>query len=421
MMLYLRYAEKDIRMLLRSKRMLFNLLFSLSIPTIYMMLASDPVLSSTSIIPLAGMPAFSAIASSILGGELVYFLLINDRESAIDDILLVSNIGKLKLTIVRVMVSCILTIIMVNMALVVAGILNFYSILPMIRVTMWSSNLCISSILNTLLVVLLEQAIILLNIKKLVENPTISLVLTALFLLVINLTMVFGGRLIYILLSSAIVLLFIVADIVLLNKYSKHFSKSKIKRYNIQVTGKSPLTSLIKKDIRVAKFHLLNIISLFLLSGSMILLQYKFLADVEYVVLVRIAMVFLSLYGTLNIVLPATRQDVVENMQDIIAVSGMQRWKYILSKMIISVFIAVSGLIITFTGSFLYCCLTDSSFILDVPAALLCCISSLFSCSLCIILTESVVSKREDRIISLIITIATIIVHVLMALLLVFK
>ena len=99
MMLYLRYAEKDIRMLLRSKRMLFNLLFSLSIPTIYMMLASDPVLSSTSTIPLAGMPAFSAIASSILGGELVYFLLINDRESAIDDILLVSNIGKLKLTI----------------------------------------------------------------------------------------------------------------------------------------------------------------------------------------------------------------------------------------------------------------------------------------------------------------------------------
>jgi len=156
-MLYLRYAEKDIRMLLRSKKMLFNLLFSLSIPTIYMMLASDPVLSSTSTIPLAGMPAFSAIASSILGGELVYFLLINDRESAIDDILLVSNIGKLKLTIVRVMVSCILTIIMVNMALVVAGILNFYSILPMIRVTMWSSNLCISSILNTLLVVLLEQ------------------------------------------------------------------------------------------------------------------------------------------------------------------------------------------------------------------------------------------------------------------------
>ena len=97
---------------------------------------------------------------------------------------------------------------------------------------------------------------------------------------------------------------------------------------------------------------------------------------------------------------------------------SMQRWKYILSKMIISVFVTVSGLIITFTGSFLYCCLTDSSFILDVPAALLCCLSSLFSCSLCIILTESVVSKREDRIISLIITIATIIVHVLMALLL---
>ena len=418
MMLYLRYAEKDIRMLLRSKKMLFNLLFSLSIPTIYMMLASDPVLSSTSTIPLTGMPAFSAMTSSIIGGELVYFLLINDRESAIDDILLASNIGKLKLTIVRVMVSCILTIITVNVALVMAGILNFYSILPMIRVTMWSLNLCIDSILNTLLVVMLEQAIILLNIKKLVENPTISLGLTALFLLVINLTMVFGGRLFYILLSSVIVLLFIVADVVLLNKYSKHFSKSKIKRYNIQVTGKSPLTSLIKKDIRVAKFHLLNIISLFLLSGSMILLQYKFLADVEYVVLVRIAMVFLSLYGTLNIVLPATRQDVVENMQDIIAVSGMQRWKYILSKMIISVFVAVSGLIIIFTGSFFYCGLTESSFILDMPAALLCCLSSLFSCSLCIILTESVVSKREDRIISLIIIIATIIVHVLMALLL---
>ena len=418
MMLYLRYAEKDIRMLLRSKKMLFNLLFSLSIPTIYMMLASDPVLSSTSTIPLTGMPAFSAMTSSIIGGELVYFLLINDRESAIDDILLASNIGKLKLTIVRVMVSCILTIITVNVALVMAGILNFYSILPMIRVTMWSLNLCIDSILNTLLVVMLEQAIILLNIKKLVENPTISLGLTALFLLVINLTMVFGGRLFYILLSSVIVLLFIVADVVLLNKYSKHFSKSKIKRYNIQVTGKSPLTSLIKKDIRVAKFHLLNIISLFLLSGSMILLQYKFLADVEYVVLVRIAMVFLSLYGTLNIVLPATRQDVVENMQDIIAVSGMQRWKYILSKMIISVFVAVSGLIIIFTGSFFYCGLTESSFILDMPAALLCCLSSLFSSCLCIILTESVVSKREDRIISLIIIIATIIVHVLMALLL---
>ena len=418
MMLYLRYAEKDIRMLLRSKKMLFNLLFSLSIPTIYMMLASDPVLSSTSTIPLTGMPAFSAMTSSIIGGELVYFLLINDRESAIDDILLASNIGKLKLTIVRVMVSCILTIITVNVALVMAGILNFYSILPMIRVTMWSLNLCIDSILNTLLVVMLEQAIILLNIKKLLENPTISLGLTALFLLVINLTMVFGGRLFYILLSSVIVLLFIVADVVLLNKYSKHFSKSNIKRYNIQVTGKSPLTSLIKKDMRVAKFHLLNIISLFLLSGSMILLQYKFLADVEYVVLVRIAMVFLSLYGTLNIVLPATRQDVVENMQDIIAVSGMQRWKYILSKMIISVFVAVSGLIIIFTGSFFYCGLTESSFILDMPAALLCCLSSLFSCSLCIILTESVVSKREDRIISLIIIIATIIVHVLMALLL---
>jgi len=418
MMLYLRYAEKDIRMLLRSKRMLFNLLFSLSIPTIYMMLASDPVISSTSIIPLAGIPAFSTMASSIIGGELVYFLLINDRESAIDDILLASNIGKLKMTIVRVMVSCILTIIMVNMALVVAGILNFYSIPPMIRVTMWSSTLCINSILNTLLVVLLEQAIILLNIKKLLENSTISLGLTALFLLVINQTMVFGGRLFYILLSSVIVLLFIIADVVLLNKYSNHFSKSKIKRYNIQVTGKSPLTSLIKKDIRVAKFHLLNIISLFLLYGAMILLQYKFLANVEDVVLVRIAMVFLSLYGTIHIVLPATRQDVVENMQDIIAVSGTQRWKYILSKMIISVFVTVSGLIITFTGSFLYCCLTESSFILDVPAALLCCISSLFSCSLCIILTESVVSKREDRIISLIITIATIIVHVLMALLL---
>ena len=418
MMLYLRYAEKDIRMLLRSKRMLFNLLFSLSIPTIYMMLASDPVISSTSIIPLAGIPAFSTMASSIIGGELVYFLLINDRESAIDDILLASNIGKLKMTIVRVMVSCILTIIMVNMALVVAGILNFYSIPPMIRVTMWSSTLCINSILNTLLVVLLEQAIILLNIKKLLENSTISLGLTALFLLVINQTMVFGGRLFYILLSSVIVLLFIIADVVLLNKYSKHFSKSNIKRYNIQVTGKSPLTSLIKKDIRVAKFHLLNIISLFLLYGAMILLQYKFLANVEDVVLVRIAMVFLSLYGTIHIVLPATRQDVVENMQDIIAVSGTQRWKYILSKMIISVFVTVSGLIITFTGSFLYCCLTESSFILDVPAALLCCISSLFSCSLCIILTESVVSKREDRIISLIITIATIIVHVLMALLL---
>ena len=418
MMLYLRYAEKDIRMLLRSKRMLFNLLFSLSIPTIYMMLASDPVISSTSIIPLAGIPAFSTMASSIIGGELVYFLLINDRESAIDDILLASNIGKLKMTIVRVMVSCILTIIMVNMALVVAGILNFYSIPPMIRVTMWSSTLCINSILNTLLVVLLEQAIILLNIKKLLENSTISLGLTLLFLSVINLTMVFGGRLLYILLSSVIVLLFIIADVVLLNKYSNHFSKSKIKRYNIQVTGKSPLTSLIKKDIRVAKFHLLNIISLFLLYGAMILLQYKFLANVEDVVLVRIAMVFLSLYGTIHIVLPATRQDVVENMQDIIAVSGTQRWKYILSKMIISVFVTVSGLIITFTGSFLYCCLTESSFILDVPAALLCCISSLFSCSLCIILTESVVSKREDRIISLIITIATIIVHVLMALLL---
>ena len=419
MMLYLRYAEKDIRMLLRSKKMLFNLLFSLSIPTIYMMLASDPVLSSTSTIPLTGMPAFSAMTSSIIGGELVYFLLINDRESAIDDILLASNIGKLKLTIVRVMVSCILTIITVNVALVMAGILNFYSILPMIRVTMWSLNLCIDSILNTLLVVMLEQAIILLNIKKLVENPTISLGLTALFLLVINLTMVFGGRLFYILLSSVIVLLFIVADVVLLNKYSKHFSKSKIKRYNIQVTGKSPLTSLIKKDIRVAKFHLLNIISLFLLSGAMILLQYKFLENVEDVVLfVRIATVFLSLYGTINIVLPATRQDIVESMQDIIAVSGIQRWKYILSKMIISVFVTVSGLIITFTGSFLYCGLTNSSFILDVPAALLCCISSLFSCSLCIILTESVVSKREDRIISLIIIIATIIVHVLMALLL---
>ena len=418
MMLYLRYAEKDIRMLLRSKKLLFSLLVNLSFPTILMMLASNPVLSSTSIIPITGMPAYSAMASSILGGELVYFFLINDRESAIDDILLVSNIGKLKLTIVRVMVSCILTIIMVNMALVVAGILNFYSILPMIHVTMWSSNLYIDSILNTLLVVLLEQAIILLNIKKLLENPTISLGLTALFVSVINLTMVFGGRLFYILLSSVIVLLFIVADVVLLNKYSKHFSKSNIKRYNIQVTGKSPLTSLIKKDIRVAKFHLLNIISLFLLSGSMILLQYKFLADVEYVVLVRIAMVFLSLYGTLNIVLPATRQDVVENMQDIIAVSGMQRWKYILSKMIISVFVAVSGLIIIFTGSFFYCGLTESSFILDMPAALLCCLSSLFSSCLCIILTESVVSKREDRIISLIITIATIIVHVLMALLL---
>ena len=418
MMLYLRYAEKDIRMLLRSKKMLFNLLFSLSIPTIYMMLASDPVLSSTSTIPLTGMPAFSAMTSSIIGGELVYFLLINDRESAIDDILLASNIGKLKLTIVRVMVSCILTIITVNVALVMAGILNFYSILPMIRVTMWSLNLCIDSILNTLLVVMLEQAIILLNIKKLVENPTISLGLTALFLLVINLTMVFGGRLFYILLSSVIVLLFIVADVVLLNKYSKHFSKSKIKRYNIQVTGKSPLTSLIKKDIRVARFHLLNIISLFLLSGAMILLQYKFLENVADVILVRIAMVFLSLYGTLNIVLPATRQDVVENMQDIIAVSGMQRWKYILSKMIISVFVAVSGLIIIFTGSFFYCGLTESSFILDMPAALLCCLSSLFSSCLCIILTESVVSKREDRIISLIITIATIIVHVLMALLL---
>ena len=418
MMLYLRYAEKDIRMLLRSKKLLFSLLVNLSFPTILMMLASNPVLSSTSIIPITGMPAYSAMASSILGGELVYFFLINDRESAIDDILLVSNIGKLKLTIVRVMVSCILTILMVNMALVVAGILNFYSILPMIRVTMWSSNLCIDSILNTLLVVLLEQAIILLNMKKLLENPTISLGLTLFFLSVINLTMVFGGRLFYILLSSVIVLLFIVADVVLLNKYSKHFSKSNIKRYNIQVTGKSPLTSLIKKDIRVAKFHLLNIISLFLLSGSMILLQYKFLADVEYVVLVRIAMVFLSLYGTLNIVLPATRQDVVENMQDIIAVSGMQRWKYILSKMIISVFVAVSGLIIIFTGSFFYCGLTESSFILDMPAALLCCLSSLFSSCLCIILTESVVSKREDRIISLIITIATIIVHVLMALLL---
>ena len=417
-MLYLRYAEKDIRMLLRSKKLLFSLLVNLSLPTILMMIASDPVLSSTSIIPITGMPAYSAMASSILGGELVYFFLINDRESAIDDILLASNIGKLKLTIARVMASCILTILMVNMALVVAGLLNFYSILPMIRVTMWSSNLCIDSILNTLLVVLLEQAIILLNIRKLLENPTISLGLTALFLSVINLTMVFGGRLFYILLSSVVVLLFIVADVVLLNKYSKHFSKSNIKRYNIQVTGKSPLTSLIKKDIRVAKFHLLNIISLFLLSGAMILLQYKFLADVEYVFLVRIAMVFLSLYGTLNIVLPATRQDVVENMQDIIAVSGMQRWKYILSKMIISVFVAVSGLIIIFTGSFFYCCLTESSFILDVPAALLCCLSSLFSCSLCIILTESVVSRREDRIISLIITIATIIVHVLMALLL---
>ena len=235
-MLYLRYAEKDIRMLLRSKKLLFSLLVNLSLPTILMMIASDPVLSSTSIIPITGMPAYSAMASSILGGELVYFFLINDRESAIDDILLASNIGKLKLTIARVMASCILTILMVNMALVVAGLLNFYSILPMIRVTMWSSNLCIDSILNTLLVVLLEQAIILLNIKKLVENSTISLGLTALFLLVINLTMVFGGHLFYILLSSVIVLLFIVADVVLLNKYSKHFSKSKIKRYNIQVT-----------------------------------------------------------------------------------------------------------------------------------------------------------------------------------------
>jgi len=173
MILYLRYAEKDIRMLLRSKKMLFNLSVALSIPTIYMMLASDPVISN-SIIPITDMPACSAIVISIFGGEFVYFLLINDRESAIDDILLASNIGKLKLTIARVMVSCILTIITVNIALVVAGILNFYSILPMIRVTMWSSTLCINSILNTLLVVLLEQAIILLNIKKLVENPTIS-------------------------------------------------------------------------------------------------------------------------------------------------------------------------------------------------------------------------------------------------------
>jgi len=144
MILYLRYAEKDIRMLLRSKKMLFNLSVALSIPTIYMMLASDPVISN-SIIPITDMPACSAIVISIFGGEFVYFLLINDRESAIDDILLASNIGKLKLTIARVMVSCILTIITVNIALVVA-----------------------------LLVVLLEQAIILLNIKKLVENPTIS-------------------------------------------------------------------------------------------------------------------------------------------------------------------------------------------------------------------------------------------------------
>ena len=64
-------------MLLRSKKLLFSLLVNLSIPTIYMMLASNPLLSSTSIISITGMPALSAMVSSILGGELVYFFLIN--------------------------------------------------------------------------------------------------------------------------------------------------------------------------------------------------------------------------------------------------------------------------------------------------------------------------------------------------------
>jgi len=170
------------------------------------------------------------------------------------------------------------------------------------------------------------------------------------------------------------------------------------------------VAALIKKDMLTTSWNLLSAFRFLVVVFTVIILHANpLLLNEEHIRLsIRIATVFLSIFGILTIALPAITQDTTEKVKEIYTMAGVMRWEYALSKIAPPMIVSIVGLIIAFVGAYIY----SGVVLLDSLTVILCLVSTLFAVCLCLALCRTITSKREVRSVHRIVMIVTILFHV---------
>jgi len=417
MNIYWNFAKKDIRVLNSTKKQLSYYLLALFVPSIFVLILyfeSNPVLA------IAHFPALTAILVILVGSELVSLITAYDMEQSIYDILFLSKVGRIRIVLYPVLTSVMFSLFTAVSSLVLAEALQ-HLILQEMLISMLSSTLLIFLPFSAIVAMLMQQLILLLLGRKgTAAAQTIGLLAIFGFLFVTYFVYVILGIHVYALSMMVVLFVLMKLNYYFLCNFNDKFRKTDRtkSKYNVRTTNRVGV--LIKKDMLIQARSLILLLR-FIVAIAIIAVLHENPLTLSYEHMrlsIRISTVFLGIFGTLNIALPAIVQDATDKVSEIYAVAGVKRFEYIVSKLLPSIFVPMLGLLCAFTGIYIYSTVVQGVILFDLVAAILCIASAIFSFILSMILCKSITLKREVRSIRHIVMIITILFHVSLALLL---
>lgn len=402
------FIRKDIKEFRHGKKILLLAFLCALYPLIINIIATSPLL------PMQFLIIAASILTACFGGELLYFLTINEIKYRIFDIFLLSKIGIPQLIFCKNALPFLcsfllaLTSLWVNNAAVIlfpeqnftVGLIDFETIALLI------STAIISTLIQFGAVLIIEK------FNDYTHTVTLAISFSVMiFLYSVNLL---NGAVIFFIIDAGIVLSLIFLDCKALSLYRHTSSSRKCRSLALTFPEKnmSAICALLRKELIVSELNFLNLIRLIISAAFPIIVSSFGINNLRLrQILFRITLYFVCSFGVFNILFPVIKTEQISRSADIFKVAKTNRLKIYFSKSVAPMFTTVIGLIILFTIMLIYCRQTGKAFTFDYTAILAAMLSTISSIAVTLWLGQYINSYKDARIIRFFITVITFVIH----------
>ncbi len=405
-----RFAIKDFKEIIQSRKILIVCLVSVLYPSIINIVAINPLVP----VELAIIPA--SIFTACVSTEILYFLMINEIRYRIFDIFIVSRMSRIKLLICRIT----LPVLIAFLFAIISVILNNMMVLVFPNseyiMSTLNSNIIIIYFVTALISSLLEIGIVIVNSKMNEEKHTLVIAISFLINIILYAIFTNIGMLCYLLVATSIVGLIFLFDYKAINLYnrptiSKNWFNLKVNFPDEKCTS---LSGILRKEIRISNLSIFTIINLILVSFFPIFVISMDIRDFELSkFLFRVILYFICYFGVINVLFPVIKEERINRYSDIFLIAKLSNTKYYFSKIIIPITITLFGFGVSFLLTLLFYDSTIAKMYFDSITFLIIIVSSIFSIYICFILSKFINSYQDVRIIMLFIISISFFEHII--------
>ncbi len=393
-----KFLLKDFNEVRNSFKVLIVILLSITLPTILNMIATNPVL------PIETLMTPVAIFSACISAEILFFLMINEVKYKMFDVFLVSRISKIKLVLCRVafpiIIGFVCAILGVFLNNFIVGIFVDYGYVSITFNIVIAIVFLVSAILSSLI----EFLVIIFNGNTDVQKHTLTIALTYLLNIIIYITLIKYGILIYGIVSVFSIIVLIIVACNLIRLYSKP-SKIKLSSsclFKFPNENISLISGLIRKEIIVSEINIFTLVYLIIVSFFPTMIVSGNLYDIELLKFTqRITLFFISYFGVSRVTFKVLSEEQINRYSDIFSLVKVNKSKLYFSKSCIPLIIAILGFLLSLFIAILINDFNEITLFFNFVSLGVCVLSTLSSVIICFCLCKSIKTYQDIRIIEL--------------------